>query len=154
MPIYLSILLGTAIEGEITLLAAAFAARQGLLDMPQIFIAAFTGTLIADWTWFFVGRFSTSCYLPFKRIDSTRLQISLRWMSRRWILLIFTYRYFYGARSAILILFGHSRILTRWFLLYSMMSIALWTVIFCCLGYSLGEVIANYAPSIRIFDAV
>jgi len=146
MLICLSIILGVALEGEVTLVAAAFAANRGLLSPNQVFIAALVGTLIADWTCFFIGRLSTSERLPFKNISSKRLAKILLWMSEKRLLLIFSYRYFYGARTAILLLFGHSPVTTAWFLTCSTIAILLWTSLIFTIGYFLGEAIAHYMP--------
>lgn len=150
MLIYLSIVLGVALEGEVTLVAAAFAANRGLFSPSQVFIAALVGTLIADWTCFFIGRFSTSCYLPLQRLSAKRLETPLRWMHEKRLLLIFCYRYFYGARTAILVLFGHSQIPTHWFLTYSAAAILIWTSLFSAIGYFLGEVISRHLPPIMM----
>lgn len=148
MLVYLGIVFGVALEGEVTLLAAAFAAHRSLFAPSHVLIAAVVGTLIADWTCFFVGRFSKSGSLPFKRMSAERLEIPLRWMSEKRLLLIFFYRYFYGARTAILVLFGHSQMPTPWFLICSSVAIILWASIVFSIGYFLGAVIAAYAPSI------
>lgn len=71
-------------------------------------------------------------------------------MHEKRLLLIFCYRYFYGARTAILVLFGHSQIPTHWFLTYSAAAILIWTSLFSAIGYFLGEVISRHLPSIMM----
>lgn len=148
MLIYLGIVAGVALEGELTLIAAAFAANRGILQPSHVIAAAVIGTLLADWICFFAGRISTLIHFKSRILNIERLEKPLIWIDKKRLFLVFFYRYFYGLRTMILVLFGQSRVSVQWFLACSAAAIMIWSSILFCVGYFLGEAIAHYVPSI------
>lgn len=54
---YAFIFFGTFLEGELVLLAGAFMARMGILNLWEVFIVSFIGAVVGDNFWFYVGEF-------------------------------------------------------------------------------------------------
>lgn len=53
---YLTVLVGTFLEGETILILGAIAAQLGYLDLAWVIVVGFTGTLIGDQFYFYLGR--------------------------------------------------------------------------------------------------
>ncbi len=53
---YSGVVVGTFLEGEITLLLAAFAAHQGYMELPYVMTAASIGSFCGDQPFFWLGR--------------------------------------------------------------------------------------------------
>ena len=53
---YLALFVGTFLEGETILVLGGLAAQQGLLELPWVMAAAFSGSLLGYQLAFFVGR--------------------------------------------------------------------------------------------------
>ena len=53
---YLSILIGTFLEGETILVLGGLAAHRGYLSLAGVIMAAFIGSLCGDQLFFYLGR--------------------------------------------------------------------------------------------------
>ena len=51
------ILVGVFFFGEVVVLSSFILAAQGFVSIPVVFVAALLGTLLADFFWFFMGRY-------------------------------------------------------------------------------------------------
>ena len=142
---YAGVFVAVFVEGEITLIASSFASEKGLLDFRLVVLTAFLSTLISDWSCFFLGRFSGERLLQKNKWVQRQISNKKEWVSRNPMLAIFVYRYLYGIRMITLIYFGLSSIPLRFFLLFSFLSILLWTGIFSAMGYLFGEMAGNLA---------
>ena len=60
---YIVVLIGTLLEGETILVLGGIAAKLGYLELPWVITCAFTGTLLGDQFFFFMGRYKGHAYL-------------------------------------------------------------------------------------------
>jgi membrane protein DedA with SNARE-associated domain len=143
---YLAVFVGTFLEGETVLLAAAFAASQGLLAAPMVAGVGALGAYTGHAAFFLAGRAKGSGWL----LDHPRLGPHARkadavinrygWSS------VFILQYLYGARIAGALLFGVSTFTLPRFLALQVVNCATWAVLVTAAGYLLGatlEVIAG-----------
>lgn len=149
---YVAVLLGSLVEGESVILTASFMAYQGHLSLPKIMIIAFFGTLIADTTLFFVGRFYGKKF--FKKFPSIQDRSKKAFdLLHRWdIWFILSFRFIYGIRTISPIVIGAARVKPKRFLPLNFLAAVIWTIISCVGGYLLGgtfEVIVENFDSLK-----
>jgi membrane protein DedA with SNARE-associated domain len=132
---YLGAFLGAALEGEVSYVSILQAARQGYLYWPYVIAAVFLGTVASDWGYFFLGRWQgKACLRRFPRLRGRMEQMD-RLLKRRAPLLLLSYRFMYGFRTILPVLFGVSAIPASRFLAFSLLSITLWVSFFGLGGY-------------------
>ena len=137
---YLSAFIGALLEGEVALVTSLQASRMGYANFYGILLAGFIGTLLADWFFFLSARLKGRAYLQ----NKPRIEVQLNKMNHHmdrhanWLLLF--YRFIYGFRTALPILFGLSDIPIRKFALFSLISTVLWI---CYVG-TLGHYVADW----------
>jgi len=135
---YLAVFLGTFLEGETVLLAAAFAAAHGLLAAPVVAGVAALGAWCGHAVFFGVGRWRGRAWLfarprlgrHARRADAVIVRYG--WTS------VFILQYLYGARVAGALLFGLSSFTLPRFLALQAVNCAAWAVVVTAAGYLLG----------------
>jgi membrane-associated protein len=135
---YLAVFVGTFLEGEGVLLAAAFAAHHGLLSGPLVVAVAAVGAWTGHVFFFAVGRWRGREWLfarprlgrHARRAD--RVIVRYGWSS------VFILQYLYGARVAGALLFGISSFTLPRFLFLQAVNCATWAVVVTAAGYLLG----------------
>lgn len=60
---YISVLIGTFLEGETILIVAGFMAHRDYLELPLVILSAFVGTLAGDQLYFYIGRIKGKAFL-------------------------------------------------------------------------------------------
>ena len=140
---YLAVLIGTFLEGETVPVLAGFAAHQGYLRLDLVILCAFTGSLIGDQTWFWVGRRFGRQWMkrhPGRAADAERVaQLLDRWGD--WFVLSF--RFLYGIRAISPVAIGLSSIPAWRFALLNLVSALVWAVTVGCLGYFFGNAVES-----------
>ena len=96
---YAAVVLGTFVEGEGTLLLGVFAARQDLLSLPGVLIAAFCGALAGDTGFFLLGRLHRTKMISRLPKWHERVSRVLNMLRRHETLVILAYRFLYGFRA-------------------------------------------------------
>lgn len=135
---YLAVFVGTFLEGEVVLLAAAFAAAHGLLGAPAVAATGALGAYAGHLAFFQAGRWKGSGWL----FDHPRLGAHARkadavinrygWSS------VFILQYLYGARIAGALLFGVSTFTLPRFLALQAVNCVTWAILVTGAGYLLG----------------
>lgn len=140
---YIIVLLGSMVEGESVILTACVAAYFGYMSMPKIVVIAFLGTLVADQTLYFVGRWYghhiLNRYPQLKNPAHRAFTLLHRW--DLWFILSF--RFIYGIRTISPIIIGTAGIPPRRFIPLNFLAAFIWTAISCSLGYLLGSIIES-----------
>lgn len=143
---YLGAFLGAILEGELLYIGALQAARLGYLYWPYVVLAVFLGTLAADWGYFFLGRWQGyACLRRFSHLRSRVAQLQDR-LDRRAGWLLLSYRFLYGFRIILPILFGISALPVRRFLWASLLSVSLWTGLFGLAGFYVAGTLFELLP--------
>lgn len=146
---YWMVLLGAMAEGETVLLAAGFAAHRGLLQLPQVMLIAWLASTLADQLCFYLGRRHGPRLLA--RFPSLQGPVErLRpWVARHPNLVVLGVRFAYGLRTAGPIALGLLGV-PRWkFMLLNLLGAALWSVLFCALGYHFGQALQWLLDDLR-----
>lgn len=132
---YLSIFAGAALEGELVYISAIQAARAGYVDLTGAIIAFFLGTFCTDWFYFLTGRKQGRRF--FERNEKLQRQAARieHLMARHGTLLLLSYRFIYGFRIVLPLLFGMSSISRQRFLWFSLLSTSIWVSVYGWIGY-------------------
>lgn len=141
---YLAAFFGAIFEGEASLITALQTARLGYTSFYGILLAGFLGTVCVDWSLFLGARKKGRSYLKnnqslqgkLDRMDNVMVKHS------NWLLIF--YRFLYGFRIVLPVLFGLSGITIRKFAIFSLISTLLWLWVLSIVGYQLAEVISFY----------
>ena len=132
---YLSIFAGAALEGELVYISAIQAAQAGYVDLYGAIAAFFLGTFCTDWFYFLTGRKQGRRYL--ERNEKLQLKAAKidHLLARYGTLLLLSYRFIYGFRIVLPLVFGASKLSSRRFLLFSLLSTSIWVSIYGWIGY-------------------
>ncbi len=123
---YLSSYLGAIFEGEFSLVTALQASFRGHANAYAVLLTAFAGTLTADWFVFLNGRYNAEPFLR-KRPKLQKKIIGINtYLDKRLDWLLLFYRFIYGFRIVLPLLFGLSPVSVKKFALFSLLSTSLW----------------------------
>lgn len=136
---YLGAFIGAVLEGEILLITFVQLGRLGYLNLYLAVFSFAIGTLATDWFFFFVGRKRGRHFIEnhpglrdrFNRMDQL--------LGKKQKLLLIFYRFMYGFRIVLPVLFGLSSISVRTFAIYSILGNIVWIGLFSLLGYYAAE---------------
>ncbi len=146
---YIIIYFGVIIEGELALLTSTLAAQRGMLNFGLVTITAFMGTLTIDWLLFFGGKyFGVRLFHKFTKLNNQTAKPMI-WIRNNPTWILISYRYLYGFRIVTLLILGMSNVPVKKFMVYSLVSIIIWTVLFSFLGYYLGELVSTFITQIE-----
>ncbi|RPI59150.1 MAG: DedA family protein [Lysobacterales bacterium] len=151
---YLAVFVGALLEGEVTLLAAGFAAQQGLLDLSLVIGAGTFGASLGDQSWFLMGRWRGRALLarfPGLAAHGARLRAVLNRHPAAAIVLV---RFIYGLRSAGAVTMGATDIRVAKFAALNMLGAAVWAALVSGGGYSFGSAGERLLLDVRQLQAV
>ena len=146
---YLAVFIGTLLEGETVLIAAGFAAHNGLLDLPVVLVVAIAGGVLGDQLAFLLGRWKGAKLLarfPSLARHGPRIHELLE---RYDVLLILAIRFLYGLRIAGPVVMGSSRIPLARFALFNVIGAVLWATLVAGAGYAFGLAINSIVADAR-----
>lgn len=137
---YLLFFLGIVLEGEMVLISAAIAAHQRYMNLYAVIGIAIGGTLLSDFTYFYLGRNRGIQWLKHKKMGDKLDKVNAKLEKHRGILMT-TYRFIYGARMLVPFAIGLQGISYRKFFVYCLTATIVWCALFVGLGYTIGEVV-------------
>jgi membrane protein DedA with SNARE-associated domain len=145
---YLVAFLWTYLEGETIVLAAGFAAAQGLLDPVLLLVASWLGSFCGDQCYFWLGRQFGSRLLD--RFPRWRHGVdrALYWLERYNAGFILSFRFIYGVRNFSSFALGLSAVKWDRFLRLNFLAAGLWAACFVGVGYFLGHAFRAVLPDI------
>jgi membrane protein DedA with SNARE-associated domain len=136
---YPAVFLGAILEGEVTLLLAAFLAYRGYLQLPLVIGCAFAATFVADQFFFHLGRHGGRALLDRKPEWKGAMARARRFASRYPHAVVLSFRFAWGLRTVTPLLLGMSGFPPRLFLLLDALGVLLWCLVFSGTGYFLGR---------------
>jgi len=151
---YIGVLIGTFLEGETTLILAAFAAHQGYLELPYVMLAASVGSLCGDQSFFWLGRKRREKTLEKHPSLGRRVARAQALMERHRTLLMFAFRFMYGLRTVIPFAFGMSRVPFAEFLLLSTTSSVVWAILVGGVGFLFGNALEGLMGNIERYELI
>jgi membrane protein DedA with SNARE-associated domain len=149
---YLAVFVGTLLEGETVLLAAGFAAHQGLLDWRVVVLVAFAGGTFGDQLAFLLGRWKGNALIeriPALARHAPRVH---RLLERFDVFLILLVRFMYGLRVAGPVIMGSSRIALAKFSTLNMAAAMAWAFLIGGAGYLFGAATETLFSHIKHFE--
>jgi membrane-associated protein len=138
---YLAVLVGTFLEGETVLLAAAFAAHHGLLSGPLVVAAAAAGAWTGHAVFFALGRWKGRAWLFARPRLGRHARRADEVIVRHGWASVFILQYLYGCRVAGAILFGLSSFGLPRFLALQAVNCLVWAAVVTAAGYLLGATV-------------
>jgi len=153
-----AIFLGAGIEGETSVVAGGVLAHRHLLPVWGVWLAAASGSLVADQLFFAAGRYFREH--PRVRRMSARPAFAkaLVTLERHPVLFVMGFRFLYGLRTVSPMAIGTSQIATRTFFLLNALSAAIWAALFTGIGYGFGggieRVFGDFLASNRLLPAL
>lgn len=133
-----AIFLGAGIEGETSVVAGGVLAHRHLLPLWAVWLAAASGSFVADQLFFAAGRYFRDH--PRVRRMSARPAFAkaLVTLERHPVLFVMGFRFLYGLRTVSPMAIGTSHIHTRTFFLLNALAAAIWAALFTGIGYGFG----------------
>jgi len=141
--IYLGILFGIFIEGEMIMISSVIAAHHGYLNIWLVVIIGTTGTYISDCMYFFIGRKRGKNWLNKNQKLKEKASVVDQKLEKYPILIFIIYRFLYGFRTIAPLVIGASKTKTSTFLFFSGLSTTIWAALYCSIGYLFGELIKS-----------
>ena len=132
----IAVLVGSALEGDFTLLFAGVVARLGIFAFPLAVAAGALGSLVGDTAWYSLGRFRGPRFREgrfYRRVGPTVERLARQ--LGPWQLV--AARFVYGTKSASMIFWGLHGLSFRRFLLIDSVGCLLGSLVFTSLGYLL-----------------
>ena len=132
----IAVLVGSALEGDFTLLFAGVVARLGIFAFPLAVAAGALGSLVGDTAWYSLGRFRGPRFREgrfYRRVGPTVERLARQ--LGPWQLL--AARFVYGTKSASMIFWGLHGLSFSRFLLIDSVGCLLGSLVFTSLGYLL-----------------
>lgn len=132
---YIAAFLGSVFEGETVMFLSGILARQGLVELPILFVVSALGALCSDWTFFILGR-TRRAFIErkFPRFYA-RIDKPMRYISKRPRTFSFFVRFMYGFRSVVPFSIGMSKTRTTTFIFYNTLGAIFWGVVMTSAGY-------------------
>lgn len=141
--IYLGVLFGIFLEGEMVMLSSVIAAHHGYLNFWIVLSLGIVGTYSSDCFYFFLGRKKGKGWLVKNHKIGHKISIIDNKLEKYSVHIFIFYRFIYGFRSVTPVVIGASRTKTGKFLVYSAISIILWATVYSSIGYLFGEIIKS-----------
>lgn len=159
---YLVTFAWTFFEGETFVIFAGFAAAQGLVLWPLLFVAAWLGSFAGDQSYFWIGRHFGTRLLARHPQWRERVDRPLAWLNRYDAGFILTFRFIYGVRNFSSFALGVSSLSWRRFLIFNFIAAGLWAAVFVGAGYlfghalgrMLGEIAERFSQTLLIVFAL
>jgi phosphatidylglycerol lysyltransferase len=146
---YLVVFFGSMVEGEVVLLAAAFLAHRGYLDLPLVVLAAAAGNTVADQVYYQIARARGRAAFERKAAEDARYRRIHDWIARRGPVLLFVSRFLYGLRIAIPAACGASGMRAPLFLAVNALGGLFWAAVIGLGGYAFGGTLELLLADVR-----
>jgi membrane protein DedA with SNARE-associated domain len=136
---YAFVFVGALAEGESVLLVAGFAAHRGLLKLPDVMVVACVAATLGDQLCFYLGRRHGPALRTRFPSLSARIERMQPMLLRHPNAAVLSVRFLYGLRTAGPIALGMLGVSRLRFALLNLLSAAVWSAVFCLLGYQFGN---------------
>lgn len=149
---YPALILGTFLEGEVSLLLAAYLAVRDYLEIEWVALCAFLGTFASDQLWYHLGRRHGRALLARKprwQPLGERANALLRRHPDLWVL---GFRFLYGLRTVMPLAIGLSGYSWRRYLLLDAIGAALWAGGLSLLAYRVGGAMEGLLDELRRYQ--
>jgi membrane protein DedA with SNARE-associated domain len=136
---YPALVVGLLLESETVLVLAAFMAHRGYLELPWVIAIGFLVTFASDQFFFWMGRTQGDRFLERRPAWKQNVAKARSLLKRNMTLLFIGFRFMYGLRTVLPLVFGISKLSPKRFALLNFIGASLWAVIFGMAGYLFGQ---------------
>jgi membrane protein DedA with SNARE-associated domain len=123
---YFGILAGAFLEGELAYFGVLEAVRRGIFPLREAILVFFIGTYATDWGYYLVGKYLGTRFLAHRPKLMQRTQFLRGAVAKNPLFWLLTYRFIYGWRIVLPLLFGLGGISPWLFLVTSLLSVVCW----------------------------
>lgn len=148
---YYAVFLGTFIEGETVLVLGGIAAHRGYLVLSWVMVAAFTGSLLGDLLYFFLGRRYGHAILARFPVLQPKAHQMQRLVERYHTPLILGVRFLYGLRTVGPMVIGMSALPALRFVVLNAFGALIWSVVVAA-SYAFSNALEALMPQIRHYE--
>ena len=141
--IYIGVFFGILFEGEMVLISSVIAAHHGYLSLWLVIPVAMLGVFCSDSFYFTLGRKKGKEWLNKNQRLKNKAFVIYRRIEKYPIMIFFIYRFTFGLRTITPLTIGTSETKTSIFLLYSALTITIWTAVYGSVGYLFGAFIKS-----------
>jgi membrane protein DedA with SNARE-associated domain len=149
---YLTILLGTFLEGETILVLGGFAAHMGFLELPWVMVSAIVGSFSGDQLYFYIGRHFGPRIIARRLSWQEGAQKVYQHLHRHQNFLILTFRFFYGFRNVTPFAVGAAHVSRLRFFLLNLIGAIVWAIVFASTGYLFGEAFRLFLADFKRYE--
>ncbi|MGB8656435.1 MAG: DedA family protein [Candidatus Zixiibacteriota bacterium] len=151
---YLALFVGSFLEGESFLIAAAFLAKRGYFNLYLVMLVALAGAYLGDVVLYYLGRHKGAGIISKFPQARAYYPKAKKLFDRFGIWAIFITRYLYGLRFAAAAFLGLMRMKRAEFLPFAFLSCAVWAVAMGGLGYVFGASLEALIGEIKHYEKV
>lgn len=136
---YPALILGLLLEGETVLVLGAFMAHRGYLSLPLVIATGFLVTFASDQFFFWLGRTRGNHFLEGRPAWKPNVEKARALLHRNTSLLFVMFRFMYGLRTVMPLVFGLSGLSPRRFAVLNFIGAFVWALIFGIAGFLFGQ---------------
>lgn len=149
---YLFVFLGTIVEGDATLLTAAFLAHRGYFRFSLVLLIAALTTIVASQIYFLTARRAGAKMLDTMGARGGKTQRIIAWSHKHAGLLLVASRFMIGFRTLIPVICGATGMGTMRFAIWNAAGAGIWTAVFGAVGYLGGQALSIFFKDIRNYE--
>ncbi|HEY9051980.1 MAG TPA: DedA family protein [Gammaproteobacteria bacterium] len=149
---YIAVLIGTFLEGETILIIAGFLAHRGYLDLPIVIAMAFTGTLIGDQLYFYIGYFKGKQFIENRPKWKAKTDRVFKLLDKHQVLLILGFRFLYGIRTVTPFVLGASGISPIRYLVLNICGALIWAIVIGVSGFYFGYALEVLISEVKLYE--
>ena len=143
---------GALLEGETVTALSGYAAHRGLLLLPFVLLAAFLGATIGDQFWFQLGRYKGRSIFDSRPQWKAGVERVEGWFERWDVGVLLVFRFIYGMRSLVAVVFGAGTISAWRFTIFNAIGAAIWVVAIAGGGYLLGSAMQAFLGDMKVYE--
>lgn len=148
----LAVFLAALLEGETAFILAGYGASRGYLDLLPTYLTAVAGGMVADSTYYMIGRFQGQRLIrafPSLRKPRARSVLLLRRYGRA---TAFLTRFAYGLRIVLSMSMGAARLRLPVYLTFNLLGSLCFAAVYLAIGYLFGETAEELIRRVRPYD--
>ena len=151
---YYAVFFFACIEGEVALITAGFLARHGYLDIHNVILVAFLGTVIFEQFVYFVGRYYGRGLLSkFPRYEKPAKR-AMAFLRKYNTMFLFWYRFIYGIRNISPLIIGMAKVPKLKYAVTNVFASIIWATSIACIGYIFADAMESASNSVQIFQKI
>jgi membrane protein DedA with SNARE-associated domain len=149
---YAMVFFGTLAEGETVLLLAGYFAHRGYLDLGGVMLTAFVGAVCGDQLFFHLGRRHAKALLVRFPPLREKVNVALSRIENHQVKIVLSMRFLWGLRIALPVALGLTNMNAKRFLWLNLMSAAVWSCVFSCVGFGTGKVMSGFFDDVHSYE--